>query len=462
MMHKRKGMTRAFTTTLKASTLFYLLHLVTGPSLAAQTPSRLIDISKTAKMNPAKRHLIICLDGVGFSIIQKMYEKGEFCVFKPPARLIAPFPTLTNPGVIEILGPIGAPEARGYEDYYYDPTSDQMCGGFFARFRRKTFIDGTFRALFDFHPSPITMTLEYAAPPVSPWIDARLTLMKVRDKFERSKASTFIAYIGSTDPLAHVGGEWLLRSFLGVLDKTCEEIIEQSNGQVDISVFSDHGNHFTRYRKVDLVPELKRLGFRLDDGLKDERSVVQPRYGLVGCAVLYSGEAYKQQIAVAAARTAGVDLAAYKQGDIVYLVARSGRARIEHRNGFYWYSADMGDPLRLLPILAELEKRGCIRNDGFIADADLFTATHHHVYPDAVRRLWEGLTNHVVHPASVLVSFEDGYYDGSTLLDILAVLRATHGNLRRGQTEAILMTTKRELPDAVRAGDVWSALSSDK
>lgn len=447
-------MKRSFTPALTTFILTMLLHITakSGPAVM------ITNESNEVKMNTIKRHLMICVDGVGFSLIRKMYEAGRFRAFKPPARLIAPFPTLTNPGVIEILDPLGAPEARGYEDYYYDPTSDRMRGGFLARFRRKTFIEGTFRELFHYHPSPITMTLEYAVPPLSPWIDARLTLMKIRREFENSTVPRFIAYLGSTDPMAHVSGEWLLLNFLGTLDKVCQEIIHKSKGQVDITLFSDHGNHFTRYRKVNLEPELRRLGFRLDDALKDERSVVQPRYGLVGCAILYSHEAYKQHVAVAAARTPGVDLAAYQQGDVVYLVARSGRARIEHRDGYYRYSTDTGDPLRLQPIMAQLQSQGRVRADGFTADADWFAATHQHIYPDAVRRLWVGVTNHVEHPASVLVSFEDGYYDGSAMLDILAVLRATHGNLRRGQSEGILLTTKQELPEAVRAADVWSVL----
>ncbi|MDW8168191.1 MAG: hypothetical protein RML74_06885 [Acidobacteriota bacterium] len=95
---------------------------------------------------------------------------------------------------------------------------------------------------------------------------------------------------------------------------------------------------------------------------------------------------------------------------------------------------------------------------GFVADADLFAATHAHSYPDALRRLWEGLTSYVRHPASVLVSLEDGYYDGSDIFDLLAVLRATHGNLRRAQTEGFVLTTVKPLPEAIRAADLWSAL----
>jgi hypothetical protein len=249
-----------------------------------------------------------------------------------------------------------------------------------------------------------------------------------------------------------------VRNILAALDRTCHRILQESDGQVDITLLSDHGNHFTRYRKLDLQPELNRLGFRLDDDLKGERHVVQPRYGLVGSTVLYTHGAYKQAAAVAAARTPGVDLAAYQQDGTVYIVARSGRARIEHRDEFYRYSADVGDPLQLKPIIAELERQGRVRADGFIADADLFAATATHVYPDAIRRVWEGVTNHVEHPASVLVSFEDGYYDGSTILDILAIMQATHGNLRRAQSEAVLMTTKHDLPEVVRAADVWTVL----
>jgi len=58
----------------------------------------------------------------------------------------------------------------------------------------------------------------------------------------------------------------------------------------------------------------------------------------------------------------------------------------------------------------------------------------------------------------VLVSLEDGYYEGSDLLDVFAILRATHGNLRRAQTEGFVLTTAKALPEAIRATDLWSAL----
>jgi hypothetical protein len=77
-----------------------------------------------------------------------------------------------------------------------------------------------------------------------------------------------------------------------------------------------------------------------------------------------------------------------------------------------------------------------------------------------VRRVYAGTGGEVGNPANVLVSFRDGYYSGSSTLDIFAFLRATHGNLGREQSFGFVMSTGRSLPPFVRAGDLWRALGS--
>ncbi len=404
------------------------------------------------------RHLILSLDGVGYALVEALMREGHFAFFHRPARLIAPFPTLTNPAFIEILKPLGAPPSPGYEDYYYDPTTNALRGGFWQRFRRRTFIEGTFRELFDYHPSGVTMTLEYAAPPLSAWLDAQLSLQKALGRFKRSSDELFIAYVSATDPLAHLGGEGLLRRFLVTLDQKLEQLFIEFGGRVHITLFSDHGNLFARYRRAELQEALRAEGFRLGNRLEGERSVVQPRYGLVGCAVFYIAEAQEPRVAEVLALVPGVDLVAYHRNGMVYVVGPRGRARIERRGDRYRYLTFTGDPLLLMPILDRLRAEGGMDDEGFVTDADLFAATHAHSYPDALRRLWEGLTSSVRYPASVLVSLEDGYYDGSDVFDLFAILRATHGNLRRAQTEGFVLTTVKELPEVIRAADVWSAL----
>jgi len=50
------------------------------------------------------RHIIICVDGVGFATIRKMRAEGRFKAFRDPARMIAPFPSLTNVSIARSLG----------------------------------------------------------------------------------------------------------------------------------------------------------------------------------------------------------------------------------------------------------------------------------------------------------------------------------------------------------------------
>jgi len=175
---------------------------------------------------------------------------------------------------------------------------------------------------------------------------------------------------------------------------------------------------------------------------------------------MFAAEDEKARVASVAARATGVDFAAYLQADSVHVVSRAGHARIEYRNGWYRYSAALGDPLAMQPILAKLAAGGHISADGFVSDADLFEATSGHIYPDALRRLRDGVTDHVSRPAAVIVSLEDGYYEGNPILDLFVALQSTHGNMRRDQSEGVLMTTRRILPPVVRAVDVLRLIAA--
>ena len=112
--------------------------------------------------------------------------------------------------------------------------------------------------------------------------------------------------------------------------------------------------------------------------------------------------------------------------------------------------------------MSDLNGRGKADADGFVADADWFEATRDAEMPDAVRRVFKGTSGEVGNPANVIVSFEDGYYSGSSTLDIFAFLKATHGNLGREQSFGFVLSTKRGggLPPFIRAADVWQALGS--
>ncbi|MGH9801398.1 MAG: hypothetical protein ACRD82_13615, partial [Blastocatellia bacterium] len=71
-------------------------------------------------------------------------------------------------------------------------------------------------------------------------------------------------------------------------------------------------------------------------------------------------------------------------------------------------------------------------------------------------------TKHVKTRADVIVSYEDGYLLGSPMLTYLAEMRATHGNLLRGETEGFAMSTRQELGAAVRGYELNRIFALDQ
>lgn len=415
--------------------------------------------AQTLKQQTA-RHIIICIDGVGISTINKLRADGRFQMFSAPSYMISPFPSVTNPAMSEILGAAGARPTAGYEDNYFDVEKNKMRGGIIDRFRGDRFIRGMFRELFDYHPSALKSGLGYAAPPFSTYLEALTDLIRLRQKARGSSQTVFFAYTGATDSLAHLGGEWFLKNFLKRLDETVKDIVRDSKEPVTVTLFSDHGNEFRKYRRVSIKAALKRAGYRLEKRIKDDRSVVLPQFGLIGCALLFTREANEQRLAQTAAGVEGVDFATYEKEGIVYIVSHNGEAIIEKRVDRYRYQAMKGDPLDLNAVVQSLAAQGKVDMDGFIADADWFAATDDATRPDAVRRVYEGATGGVANRANVILNLRDGYYNGSSLLDLFTILQATHGNMSQGQSYGFVMSTSSDLPPYIRAEDVWQAIGT--
>lgn len=406
-----------------------------------------------------KRHLIVCVDGVGYSTIMKMRGEGRFKMFQEPSRMISPFPTLTNLSLSSIMHSVGANETAGYEDNYFDWQSNKMKGGLFSRFDESSFIKGTYRELFDYHPSAIKSGLGYAFPPFSTYLESLSDVFRLKQKVKSSREPVFYAYTGATDSLSHLGGEKMVRSFMKYLDDVLTDIVKDSKGKTEVTIFSDHGNHYRKYKRAGLKDTLRKAGFNFENQIKNDRSVVMPQFGLIGCALLFSKEKNEEEIAARVSKVDGVDFAAYEDNGIVYLVSNIGNATIERRENKFRYKSN-GDPLDLLSVQRELNRLGKSDSEGFISDEDWFSFSCSREKPDAIRRVYDGVTSLVKNRASVIVNFEDGYYSGSKFLDVFAFLQATHGNLGREQSNGFVMTTEKDLPDYIRAENLWGAIGS--
>ena len=403
------------------------------------------------------RHIVICVDGVGISTINRMRGQGHFKVFHSPSHMISTFPSLTNVALSKILEPVGARMTGGYEDNFFDAEANRMRGGILDRFRSRRFIRGTFRELFDYHPSAIKGGLGYAAPPLSTYLESLSDLIRLRQKIVRSRQPVFFAYTGATDSLAHLGGETLLCRFLRRLDETVEDIVRRVKGRIAVTIFSDHGNDFREYSRAGLKEPLREAGFRLGNKLTDDHSVVFPQFGLLGSGVLFTRDKNQELLVSVLAALKEVDFVTYERRGTVHVANRRGEAIIEKRGDAYRYLARSGDPLDLSPIIQQIDhpQNGA---DGFIKDEDWFALTCAGSRPDVVRRVFEGATQGVLNRASVIVNLADGYYTGNSFLDTLSSLRATHGNIGAEQSYGFVMSTMRELPLYVRAADMWNTL----
>jgi hypothetical protein len=145
---------------------------------------------------------------------------------------------------------------------------------------------------------------------------------------------------------------------------------------------------------------------------------------------------------------------------VVYLLNERGTATLERHGERFRYRAMQGDPLELATVVESLRRRGKVDGADFIADEDWFTATIESARPDVVRRVYEGVSERVLHRANVLVNFADGYYTGSASMDVFAFLQATHGNLGAQQSFGFVMSSTRDLPAHLRAPAVWRAIGS--
>src|SRR5947209_5075493 len=81
------------------------------------------------------RRLLLCLDGVPYELIKAAQQRGLFASFNSPARLLSPFPTMTN---IALSAMLRASTPLGYETIYFDRTARQIRGGIGKYIGRRT------------------------------------------------------------------------------------------------------------------------------------------------------------------------------------------------------------------------------------------------------------------------------------------------------------------------------------
>ena len=382
------------------------------------------------------RRLLLCLDGVPHKVIEGERSRGLFDSFKSPARLLSPFPTMTN---VALSAMLGATPPAGYESLYFDRKARELRGGISKYVGRRTpdKVPSSYMEELDYQePLPFEFLI-YVAPE-KVW---RADMQRFRESFRAAPQNRdYFAFLKATDGLLHAQGPARLAVALESLDKILKEIRSYCGDETEIVMFSDHGMNLEENRRIPLASTLRRRGFK----------VVIPAFGLCSYAALYCDVDVIPEVARASVEVAGVDFAVYKDASDVVVESSRGQARIEYEaaTDSYRYSIVSGDPLELSSF-----------PNTFATDAVWFERTAGHRYPNAVANVYKSLfTPRVKHTADVLISMNDGYYYGWTAFGRFVRLRATHGNALQPSSNAFLMSTHRNFPAYVRADDAETLL----
>ena len=407
---------------------------------------------------PARpRRLLLCLDGVPFDLVTEAKSRGLFDNFREPARLLSPFPTLTNVALAQMLR---ASPPNGYESLYFDREARELRGGVGKYIGRRTpdKVPSSYMDELDYQePLPFEFLIYVATEKV--W---RADMRRFRERFlSAPPARDFFGFIKATDGLLHLRGPRKLLVALESLDRLLREIQQAAGSETEIALFSDHGMNLEENRRVHLQTHLRGCGYEFVKDMRrprGKRRVSTPAFGLCGYAALYCGdETDRAELADALCQLGGLDFSVYREGDGAAVVAGArGRACIRRAlrgdSTFYAYEQRDGDPLGLSEAVRAMRGEGLLDESGFAADSAWLARTWRHDYPDALANIYESVhAPRVRHTADVLVSMRDGHYFGSTPFSRYTRILATHGNALRPSSTAFLMSTHRTLPQYVRS-----------
>lgn len=390
------------------------------------------------------RHLVIILDGFGYDVVKRYYDAGGLRMFHEPSRVVAPYPTLTDPCLEDVFNYV---PCAGYEAKYFDRQANCVVGGAGSYLAGD---DEPYARFFNYRASILWDAVSY----IRPWSVYRHEINAALKRFDRGGPQEFIAYFVSSAGMGTQRGAEGQQRCLARVERMINQVLWRTQGTVKVTLLADHGHSCTPGKLVPMADYLKKKGWRVRDRLTADNDVVWIRFGLVTYASLDT----RRPAALAAdlAGCEGVDLVSFADGEAVTVLdSAGGRATIRRKGDRYSYEPAAGDPLKLQGVLTSLQAD----TEGFYGTDEMLAATAEHEYPAPLERLWRGHFALVERPTSVLVSLQDCYYSGSSGFAGAVKVASTHGSLNRKNSVTFIMSTAGPLPPLMRSREIHQAMS---
>jgi hypothetical protein len=391
---------------------------------------------------PQTRHLVIILDGFAWQVVRDYRSQGRLGLFHPPSKVVAPYPTLTDLCLEDLLGWI---PTAGFEAEYFDRQANRVVGGEWAYLQGH---NSPYNQFFHYRANLLLDAVGYLWPrPVF-----RKEIHSIKRDFDASPSREFVAYVVSSAGISTKFGRAGQIEALAWVERLAWQVVQESQGLACVTVLSDHGHSYTPGERISLEAHLRQAGWRIRSRLEGPRDVVYIRFGLETYAGLYTRS--PARLAGDCVQCDGVELASWVEQDAVLVAsADGGRARIEKRDGRFRYTPVAGDPLALAEILAEMG------GNKFRHPDEMLAATVDHRYPAPLQRLWRAHFAQATNPPDVILSLGDGWYSGSRDFAGHVEIASTHGSLNRNNSVTFILSTAGPLPPVMRARDVAPALS---
>lgn len=420
-----------------------------------------------------QRTLFLSVDGLSWEAFQEARNRGLFGKFIAAGRLVAPYPSMSHPSWMDIMGTnrlfgmrgnIRTVEARWFDldgMYVHDDPREVI---------RRQAGDFNYMRAFDTYLDPLIEPLMYF--PGKRLFDRELEEIE-RDISHGFNGQLYAAYISGSDALAHTHKDSLY-SYLTRLDATLARIVD-SVQTVDSStrvwMISDHGNsggfeegQTEDYLKpVSLSAAAKRAGLGIADSgtVTDSGSVAVVTIALASMINTYFPDLSRRRaFAHEALREEGVTLVTWLEAESdarvnrhIVLLSNNGEAHLFWKADSIEYRVITGNPLGIPDYYVSTASRSL-----FIHDTVARRITERGEWPDAPYRLITSAEKLVENAPDLIVNLADGYCADGNFGRVVRMVR-THGALSRRATLGVIAGTSGSLPEYVRTDEALAVMN---
>ena len=387
-------------------------------------------------------HLIVLIDSIPYAAFKQNIASrppGVWGVFDEPAKVIAPYPSMSAVCFSDLFD---APPMPGAINKYYDPRP-QTNG-----------VTNLINKRLDGYRNPWQQRLHYNIDyrdNTSAWLNPRpwlgVELERARQAFDASPDRTTVVYISSAAAMLMKYGPTGLDETLDELERFLLQVLYERKGAVKISVISETFKNLTETTWIDVEQALEIGGFRVVDSIKKPDDVFLEMDGLLTWFGVHTSqpEAVSQTLLD---EIPAIETISYLEGFDVVVRNHQGVARIALAEVKLIYTPEAGDPLDYGEALAGVA----------LTPDEWFDRTAAHVFPAAPPRLWAAFHGQTRNNPQVMVTLRDGTCAGIEWFQWFITPRSTHGGLNQVNSAAVLMTTTRPIEGPLRTGEVMNAI----